>query len=404
MKYLVLKKRPGTPENPFTEIVAARGRGDEFDSLFEAETHDLEEPDADDLRRDPDVEDVVLSMPFTLEPVSDQTTTATDAETAWGLEAIGATQSSQTGAGVTVAILDTGIDVAHDAFKGFKFNPNDLKDFTVTKDGKGVAGAAPDVWGHGTHVAGTLFGREVNGKRIGVAPGIQRALIGKVLKPEGAGTEALYHALIWALEEGADIISMSLSINFPKMVERFIENGLPPDIAASRALEGFRANVRVFDDYAKFVSSHVRSGRGALLVAASGNASRRNKDKRFTVAVAPPATAEGFISVGAVRKTGDPASPFAVADFSNTGCLLSAPGVGILSARLGGGLVTDSGTSMATPHVAGVIALWIEKLFRNGERPPDWARDVQRKVESGVTVVPGQSRGDIGLGVVTAPQ
>jgi hypothetical protein len=61
-------------------------------------------------------------------------------------------------------------------------------------------------------------------------------------------------------------------------------------------------------------------------------------------------------------------------------------------------------TSMATPHVAGVIALWTEKLFPNGDRPNGWAKDVQRAVESHVIPAPGQTRSDVGLGVVRAPQ
>lgn len=404
MKYLILRRRPGAPENPFTEVVAAGG-GREFDFPFDVESHDLTDRQAQDVRHDPDVVDTILSMPFTLiKPVAHEATVATSAETAWGIGVVGANSSPQTGDGVTVAVLDTGIDVEHPAFSGLTFGPKNLMDFTTTENGKGVPGSATDVWGHGTHVAGTIFGRDVDGKRIGVAPGVKSVLIGKVLKADGTNTETLYNAIMWALGERADVICMSLSINFPKMVERFIEKGYPADIAASRVLAGFRSNLRLFDDLAQMVYTLVTTGRGALLVAASGNGSRRDEDPRFTVGVAPPATADGFISVGAVSQTGKADSPFAVARFSNTGCLLSAPGVDILSAQLKGGLVTDSGTSMATPHAVGVMALWIEKRFPDGQRPTGWAKDVQRDVENSVIPAPNQSRGDVGLGVVRAPQ
>ena len=59
---------------------------------------------------------------------------------------------------------------------------------------------------------------------------------------------------------------------------------------------------------------------------------------------------------------------------------------------------------MATPHVAGVLALWIQKLFPGGERNPKWTADVQRALESNVKPVPGGSRADVGLGMVQAPQ
>lgn len=403
MKYLIIRKRPDAGDNPFMEMVAAGGGGPDFQLPYETASQELRDRDVGDLRRDPSVEAVVPSIPFTLIAPVDEPTAGPSAETAWGVDVVGATTSPQNGDGVTVAVLDTGIDKAHPAFAGLAFDAADLMDFTV--DEQGVAGSAPDADGHGTHVAGTIFGREVNGMRIAVAPGVRKVLIGKVLGPQGGPTEAVHNAIDWALRRHADVISMSLGIDFPGVVTRLVQAGFPEDIAASRALAAYRENVRLFDRLAALVEARVASGRGALLIAASGNESRRNQDPRFTVAVAPPAAADGFISVGAVAQTGNAASPFAVARFSNTGCVVAAPGVSILSAKLGeSGLVRMSGTSMATPHVAGVIALWTQKLFPDRDRPKGWAKDVQRAVETNVISDPDQVRNDVGLGIVRAPQ
>ena len=395
MKYLVLKKNTSPFGDPFLEAV-----GDDGPS-FDAGVEELGARDAADRRRDPGVEDVIPSIPFSLvEPLD----AAAPDPPGWGIEAVGAATAPEDGDGVTVAVLDTGIDTAHPAFAGLTFDATNLMDFT-TNDA-GVPGAAPDQHGHGTHVAGTIFGRDVGGVRIGVARGVRRVLIGKVLGPQGGPTEAVFNAMQWALNQRADVISMSLGINFPKVVERFVAEGFPAGIAAARALEAYRSNVRLFDRLSELIAALALRGRGAVVVAATGNESRRDQDPRFTVPVSPPAAADGFVSVGALARTGAADAPFAVAPFSNTGCVLAGPGVGILSARItskGGGLVEKSGTSMATPHVAGVAALWVHRLFPGGFRPPGWARDVQRRLESTAAPLPGLSRTDIGLGIARAP-
>ena len=88
----------------------------------------------------------------------------------WGIGAVGADVSAFNGHEAVVAVLDTGIDPAHPAFAGVNLVQ---KDFTGEGNG--------DNHGHGTHCAGTIFGRAVGGQRIGVAPGVAKALIGKVL-------------------------------------------------------------------------------------------------------------------------------------------------------------------------------------------------------------------------------
>lgn len=395
MKYLILRRRSEKDFDSFATPLSAVAGDSGFP--FDVATHELTESQVDDLRHDPDTEDVISSIPLTLiKPVS--ASAPPEIDKAWGIEAVGADKSPQDGNGVTVAVLDTGIDKSHPAFAGLQWDANDLMDFTVPDEEEGVPGSAPDVDGHGTHVAGTIFGRDVDGRRIGIARGVRNALIGKVLGPGGAPTEAIYNAIDWALRRRADVISMSLGVDFAGLVQRLKDTGLPEDIAVSRVLEAYRSNVRLFDRLASLVQARVATGRGALLVAASGNESRRKDNKRYTVAVAPPAAADGFISVGAIGH-----NPLAVACFSNTGCILSAPGVDVLSAKLGAGLMTLDGTSMATPHVAGVIALWIQKLFPKGDRPKGWAADVQRAIESHVKQIPDSSRNDVGLGLVQAP-
>ncbi len=95
----------------------------------------------------------------------------------WGLDAVGATHSAYTGKGAVVAVLDTGIDKGHPAFSGATIEE---KDFSGCGNG--------DVQGHGTHCAGTIFGGSVGGVRIGIAPGVKKALIGKVFDDSGPGS------------------------------------------------------------------------------------------------------------------------------------------------------------------------------------------------------------------------
>lgn len=343
------------------------------------------------IANDPTVVGFCPSLPMTLiEPVpTPRLHRSGVAATTWGVDAVGATTSPYTGSGITVAVLDTGIDSTHPAFSGVEL---------ITRDFTGD-GSVIDKHGHGTHCAGTIFGRDLNSKRIGVASGVNRALIGKVLGADGGGTDILTQAMIWARDNGAHVISMSLGIDFPGYVNYLIQQrGYRTDVATSVGLQAYTANVRLFEKLSEFLNAGLGQ---PLVVAATGNESGRHANPPYEINVSPPAAAAGIIAVGALDSSAD---GFVVAPFSNTRATVSAPGVGIESAGLGGGTTTMSGTSMATPHVAGVAALWAEKLRMQGQLSP---LVLQAKIIGDATcdpLAPGFDPLDVGAGLVQAPQ
>lgn len=346
--------------------------------------------DVADARRDPSVRGVAPAMPTRLIApfAADEEAPGGDA---WGIGAVGADRSAFTGACVTVAVLDTGIDAAHPAFAGVEL---------VQRDFSGGAGG--DGNGHGTHCAGTIFGRDVDGRRIGVARGVERALIGKVLGDDGrGGSEMIFAAMTWAIENGADVVSMSLGLDFPGMVAGLVDDGFPADLATSIALEGYRGNLRMFDALMQMIRARGAFGGEAVVVAAAGNESRRKVRPDYEIAVGLPAAAEGVVSVGAAGRGLD---GYQIAPFSNALPLVTGPGVDILSARSGGGLRALSGTSMACPHVAGVVALLWEA--QRASTDPRTARGVASRLIAEAredVFAPGVDAGDRGGGMATAP-
>ena len=355
--------------------------------VTEMNTRDLSE-----VRREADVVAVAPAIPMKLiKPVQMPGVAAPAAAgVTWGVKAVGADTSPFTGNGVVVSVLDTGIDKNHPAFAGVQITE---KDFTGEGNG--------DQHGHGTHCAGTIFGRDTENTRIGVARGVSKALIGKVLGNQGGSSDGIVNAIQWAVTNGAHVISMSLGIDFPGLVDQLIGQGFPPALATSRALEGYRANVQLFERLASLVRTQGMFTQPTLIVAAAGNESERQTNPDFEIAVSPPAVAEGIISVAALGE--DPAG-LTVASFSNTGANVSGPGVGVISAKRGGGLVAMNGTSMACPHVAGVAALWAEKIMAAG--PFTSGHMMARLVASGTTekLKTGFDPLDIGTGLVRAPQ
>ncbi len=373
----------------------AKGLGDE-EPQMKLETVSMQPEEAEDFAEEDDVHSVAPSMPLRLiAPMSLDGAAAQPVISAgnvtWGVQAVGAHVSSRSGDGVTVAILDTGIFKDHPAFAGIQSR---IVEANFTK-------AVPhDTHGHGTHCAGTVFGQDVSGQRIGVAPGIKRALIGKVLGKGGGQSKDIANAINWAIDEGANVISMSLGIDFPGFVKILVKKGMSTELATSMALQGYTDNLRLFEAIGALVANNGRETE-CILVAAAGNESQMDKDPSFKIGVAPPAAARGFVSVGAL---GQVEGKYGLAYFSNVGAQIAGPGVDITSADAhSSGLTAMSGTSMATPHVAGVAALWAEDLMKNGGLSAPLL--VGKVVGSGSRnlLADGLTAKDVGSGMVQAP-
>ena len=236
-----------------------------------------------------------------------------------------------TGQGVKVAILDTGIDNADGEFTG--------RIIGCQNDFAGTTNNCQDDNGHGTHVAGIVGATGVNSAAKGVAPGVSY-LIDKVLDSSGNGVfSQVITGIDWAVSNHAQVISMSLG-GFPNATSAGLPNcDTESDLQALTSA----------------VDSAVNSG--ITVVAASGNSGS-------VFGVAAPACISTAIAVGAVDSTDT------IASFSSIGPAMadhgiSAPGVSIFSTVPTGscqhcapsGYTSLSGTSMATPHVAGTVAL-----------------------------------------------
>jgi subtilisin family serine protease len=354
MKYIVLRDLQRTRQ--FDPLVPYRRTFDHMHNRTDfvvppAPRIDVETTDArgrNELARDPEVVALTAVMPtFLIEPF--ESTWPDDGIDSWGIAAVGAARSQYSGSDTVAAVLDTGIDSSHAAFAAMTLVEEDF-----SGNGNG------DRHGHGTHCAGTIFGRDVDGCRFGVARGVRRALIGKVLTDAGKGSsDMVFRGLQWAVDQGAHVISISLGFDFPGMVRQRVAAGWPPDLATSIALEAYRGNIRMFDALMAMIRAQEAFRPGCVVVAAAGNESKRDLSPDYEIAASLPAAAEGVLSIGAVGRS---PGGYALAPFSNSYPKLCAPGIDIKSARAGGGVRAMSGTSMACPHVAGVAALWWEAI------------------------------------------
>jgi len=381
--YIVLRSSAGSRQS----LKRASGGAANTTSIV---TERLTQHAAAGLSRDPEVLAITRPMMTKLITPLPSAVGSSISGDAWGIFAVGAHQTSYTGAGVTIAVLDTGIDRSHPSFAGLNIKEQDF-----TGEGNG------DLDGHGTHCAGTIFGQDVGGRRIGVARGIGQALIGKVLGQNGGSSEILFEGLQWAVRERANIISMSLGFDFPGAVEEKIQAGWPADLATSEALETYRGNLRLLDALMGMFKAQSAFNSAPLVIAAAGNESRRAINKDYKIAASLPAAAEGVLSVAAASVVGN---LYGIADFSNSLPKLTAPGVDVVSAQPGGNLQAMSGTSMACPYVAGVAALWWQRLQE--ARAPNLALAVAAHLTANARnecFSPDLDASDFGYGMVTSP-
>lgn len=272
------------------------------------------------------------------------------------------------GTGATVAVLDTGYDTTHPDLQGLVAKSANFTTDASVNDGNG----------HGTHVASTVAGSGAasNGLRKGVAPGA-KLYVGKVLADSGYGEDSMVLAgMAWAVDQGADVISMSLGGD--------TDDGSHP---LSQAVNELSATS------------------DSLFVIAAGNNGEAGPST-----VTAPGAADAALTVGAVDVDN------AMASFSGRGPRFRngaikpevvAPGVDVTAARAAGtelGPVVDeyyttiSGTSMATPHVAGLAAILKQEH-------PDWDGEMLKSVIADSTVPVANATGfDAGTGRIDALQ
>jgi subtilisin family serine protease len=312
------------------------------------------------LRADPRVESVTGAPPISLvRPKRVEPGRLVGPHT-WGIDALKVPElwkQGLTGKGVLIGHLDTGSDGTHPALREAI---RAFAEFDALGRELRPAPAPHDTEDHGTHTAATIAGREHGGHAVGVAPG---AGLASAIVIEGGDVVArVLGGMDWAVGQGIRILSMSL---------------------------GFRG---WWEDFLPLVRLLRR--RNILPVFAVGNEGpgTSRSPGNYTEALSVGAFDEGgliaeFSSSQRFRRLRDPIVPDLV-----------APGVNVISARPGGGYQAMSGTSMATPHVAGLAALLLEA------EPKATETQVERAIVRSAILGKGTTRDRAGRGVPDAPR
>jgi subtilisin family serine protease len=278
----------------------------------------------------------------------------------WGLQATKVVNSCYSGQGIKIAVLDTGFDLNHPDFIGRSIQS---KSFILGEE-------VQDGHGHGTHCIGTALGalKPSQLPRYGIAYNTE-IYAGKVLSNRGSGADGgILQGIEWALINGCHVISMSL--------------GSPTEVGTPYS--------RVYEAVAQRALN-----RGTLIVAAAGNDSRRDRGR--IKPVGHPANCPSIMAVAALD------SQLQIAWFSNRGINpeggqvdIAGPGVAVRSSWLMPMQYnTISGTSMATPHVAGIAALHAEATGVKGQELWNLLVRTARRLP-----LPSE---DVGAGIVQAP-
>lgn len=297
-----------------------------------------------ELRSEGVVDKVVGTPRISLIKPVERRATRHKAETTWGLGAMGIRHlwdQGLDGSGVKVAHLDTGVDAKHPALKKAVAGFAEFDSFGRERN---PAPAPWDSGDHGTHTAATIAGRPSGGRHVGVAPGAE--LYSAMVVEGGDVVARVLGGMDWAV--GQDVRILSMSLGFPGWWDDFL--GL----------------------------TQILRQRGVLPVIATGNEGPGTSRS--------PGNYSEALSVGSCDRHG------CVSSFSSSDRFerktdpfvpdLVAPGSDVVSAKPKGGYQTMSGTSMATPHVAGLAALlWQSK-------PSATLQDVERAIRDSCQMLP----------------